>query len=264
MSLFILLLIALAINTIGFGFAYGYNSDKLTDLGYGVTFFVLALVAYLFSPQHEYKATKLLALWMVTVWAVRLSVFLFTRILKAGRDKRFDEVRDDYIKFGQFWLFQAISVWIILLPVMFFMKNPSLPLIAHNYLGLVIWAVGLIIETIADWQKYKFNSAKANKGRFINSGLWAYSRHPNYFGEILVWLGMYIFVASMLLPSQKLIGVLSPLYIAYILIFATGIPKLEEYADQKWGKQKDYQAYKKQTSILVILPPKKKCAKSQP
>ncbi|HVX58641.1 MAG TPA: DUF1295 domain-containing protein, partial [Candidatus Saccharimonadales bacterium] len=108
--------------------------------------------------------------------------------------------------------------------------------------------------TIADAQKYNFNLETANHGKWIASGLWKYSRHPNYFGEILMWLGVYIYCFSYVNTAERIIGLASPLVIAYLLIFVTGLPRLERDADRKWGKQSAYRQYKATTSPLVPLP----------
>jgi steroid 5-alpha reductase family enzyme len=118
-------------------------------------------------------------------------------------------------------------------------------------LGLGIWFIGLIIEATADIQKYKFKLDKKNKDKFIDIGIWKYSRHPNYFGEILCWVGVYVFVFLSFSISEKLIALIGPLFITTLLLFVSGIPLLEKYADKKWGKEKDYQEYKKNTNILI-------------
>jgi len=125
------------------------------------------------------------------------------------------------------------------------------------WFGLIIWAFGLAIESIADIQKYRFNQNKKNKDKFINTGLWKYSRHPNYVGEILCWIGIYIFTFPSLSTFQQIIALASPLFIVILLLFVTGLPPLEKSADNKWGKQQDYKEYKRRTSILIPWLPKK-------
>jgi steroid 5-alpha reductase family enzyme len=117
--------------------------------------------------------------------------------------------------------------------------------------GILVWIVGFFFESVADQQKYLFKKSLGNKGKWIASGLWKYSRHPNYFGEILCWVGIYIFTTSALSGYSLLVGLISPLFIAGLLIFVTGIPPLERYADKTWGKNKDYLEYKRRTSVLV-------------
>jgi len=248
MSIWYLLAVAVGLNMLGFLVAYRFKSDKLTDFSYGATFFLLVLMSFLANDLQFYKW---LALTMVSLWSGRLAGFLLLRIIKIKKDRRFDGVRESFLKFGQFWLFQGITAWVIVLPTLFLINHSQPELNWLSCAGLVIWAAGLLIETIADAQKFNFNQSLANKGKFISRGLWGYSRHPNYFGEITCWVGLYIFTFNGLVTWEKLAGLASPLYIAFLLIFVTGIPKLEAYADQKWGSQKDYQNYKKSTPALV-------------
>ncbi len=120
--------------------------------------------------------------------------------------------------------------------------------------SLFEWTVGLIIETIADVQKIQFKNNPANKGKWIESGIWRYSRHPNYFGEIVVWIGVYIVAATSLPFVQAAIGLISPLFIIVLLLFVSGIPILEKSADKRWGNDPAYKKYKKRTSLLIPLP----------
>jgi len=122
--------------------------------------------------------------------------------------------------------------------------------------GVVLWLIGLVVEAVADWQKFQFIQNKKNKDKWIQSGIWKYSRHPNYFGEIMVWFGVYVFVVSGLTGSEQLFAMASPLFITFLLLFVSGVPLLEKSADAKWGKEPAYKKYKKSTSILLPLPPK--------
>lgn len=245
--------LAIGLNVLGFLIAYSRRSDKLTDFSYGLTFFVIGLVAF-FSSDATTPSRLLFGL--ITFWSLRIACFLLVRILKTKKDKRFDNVRENFWKFGGFWLGQAITAWIILLPSIYILNQPPTSLEVLAMSGMYIALAGLMIETIADYQKFTFKQNPKNKDKFIQSGLWKYSRHPNYFGEILVWLGVYLFTYSYLNFGQRLLFAISPLFITYLLIFVTGLPKLEKYADQKWGHDKAYQKYKSQTNVLMILPPK--------
>ena len=185
---------------------------------------------------------------MVILWGLRLGSFLFIRINYSKKDKRFDGIRESFKKFLKFWSLQGVSVWIILIPFFLFMRTESNSVF---WVGLFVWLIGLLIESVADIQKFLFSLKDKNKGEFIKSGIWKYSRHPNYFGEILCWFGIYLFVFPSLNLIQLLIGLISPIYISSLLIFFTGIPKLEEYADKKWGDRDDYQEYKENTNKLI-------------
>lgn len=239
-----MLIISMGINLGLFIFAYVFQTDKLTDMSYGLTFILLGIYSY----NNGVASTVLLA--MIAIWAIRLSGFLLARIMKTGRDKRFDGIREKFGKFLGFWIIQGFSVWVIMIPaIMFMQKGNGLEPLA--YIGLGIWAAGLTMETIADFQKYRFSQNPKNKGKWIDEGLWHYSRHPNYFGEILLWAGVYVFVFGGLSNGERIIALVSPLYIASLIIFFSGLPKLEAYADKKWGRNKKYKEYKKRTSILV-------------
>ena len=245
LNIFHYLLIALGLNVFLFIPAYIFKTDKLTDLSYSLTFIVLIWLAFFFNVSNTFKL--ILAL-MVTLWGLRLGIFLFVRIRKMKRDKRFDGIRENFWRFLKFWVLQGLAVWVILIPS-FFKINSG----AGRFciIGLLIWLIGLLTETIADLQKYKFIGNRKNKGKFIDVGLWKYSRHPNYFGEITCWVGIYIFAILSLTPIENVIALASPLFIAILLIFVTGLPPLEKFADKKWGKQKDYKEYKRRTSILI-------------
>ncbi|MFC1768624.1 DUF1295 domain-containing protein [Nanoarchaeota archaeon] len=250
-TLFHSLLIAVAINLALFIPAFLFKTDKLTDLSYALTFIILASLAFFFN---NYSFLNLIITLMIIIWALRLGVFLFFRIRKMKRDKRFDGIRESFQKFIRFWIIQAFAVWIILIPSILFqnLENKSLFII-----GIFVWAIGLIIESTADIQKYLFKKLKKNKDMFIQSGIWKYSRHPNYFGEILCWIGIYLSVFLSLNLTNKIIALVSPLFITMLLLFVTGIPPLEKSADKKWGKHKKYKDYKRKTSILIPWIPKK-------
>lgn len=251
MSLLIwLLVLSLLLNVGLFLVAYRLQSDKLTDASYAVTFVALGLAAYIVSPQSPYH---FLLLGMVCVWAVRIGGFLLYRVIRRGKDGRFDGIRENFLQFGKFWVAQGLSVWILMIASVLAMQHDS-ELSWPVWLGVAVWAVGLVIEAVADTQKYLFTSNPNNRGKWIDEGVWHYSRHPNYFGEILVWLGVYIVAAQSLDAMQALLVVVSPLFITILLLFVSGVPILEKSADKKWGHSPAYRRYKRQTSIIVPLP----------
>ncbi len=252
------LLIAISINLLMFLFAYKFKTDKLTDLSYALTFILLTLISFVYSKYAEFK---LILFIMIILWSLRLGIFLFIRIKKIKKDRRFDGIRENFFRFFQFWLLQGITVWVILLPPLIFFSS-EIKVSLLSWLGLAIWFIGLTIETISDLQKYQFN--KHNKeDKWISTGLWKYSRHPNYFGEILCWIGVYLFTFSSLTSIQKIFALNSPIFITILLLFVTGIPKLENYANKKWGKLKEYKEYKRKTSILIPWFSKKKSQKRE-
>jgi len=248
-QLIVALAVSLGINLSMFLVAFWRKSDKLTDISYAVTFATIAIWSFVTSSREWYH-TLLMAL--VVVWATRLGGFLLYRVIKKGKDARFDGMRESFTKFGKFWLGQAITVWVMMIPSVFaFNANPSRNWIVP--IGVAVWAIGLICETIADLQKMAFSNNPANKDKWIDTGIWHYSRHPNYFGEILVWIGIYLYTLASLPLLPAIIGLVSPAFIIILLLFISGIPILEKSADKKWGKEPKYQAYKKRTSLLIPL-----------
>ena len=252
MTLFLYLAISLGIQVLLFIPAFFFKTDKLTDLSYSLSFAALAVTGALLSSREP---LGLLACGLILAWSARLGIFLFTRILKIKRDTRFDGIREHFFKFGSFWLIQGVTVWLVLLPYVLMLNRKSVFTVVTGS-GLLIWAAGLIIETTADFQKKRFRDQLENTGRWIETGLWKVSRHPNYFGEILCWTGFYLFAAPALDPAGRLVALLSPLTIAVLLLFFSGIPPLEKKADLRWGKEEAYQAYKKRTSLLIPWRPK--------
>jgi len=231
-----------------FVFASTLKTDKVTDLSYGLTF--VALASVLLSSQDPRTPAQLALAGMVILWGVRLAAYLFYRIVRIKRDPRFDGVREHFWKFLQFWFFQGVVVWVIMLPVVLWFERPR-PWNVSMSVGLVIWLVGLVIETVADIQK--FVQKNRDGQRWTDTGLWRYSRHPNYFGELLCWWGVFVFVARDL-DAWIWLGAVGPLTITGILLFVTGIPTLEKSAERKWGSDPEYQAYRRRTRRLVPWP----------
>jgi steroid 5-alpha reductase family enzyme len=269
------LLISLLIQTIFFIIAAILKTDKFTDLTYSLTFILLAVFSYLISGSYQdyneilssaynishyadliyviNQSYKTILLLMIIIWAVRLAVYLIRRILITKKDKRFDGVRENFLKFAQFWFFQAISVWIILLPsIIILTSDNNIELTSMSLLGIFYWLIGIIFETIADIQKFHFKLNPKNKDKWISTGLWKYSRHPNYFGEILCWFGIFIYIFPNLKGIQ-IFSIVSPIYITILLLFVSGIPILEKSYNERFKNNKEYQKYKKQTSILIPL-----------
>ena len=242
------LVIVLFINFALFLLAYSRQSDKLTDFAYALSFIVVSISALALSSNQSSLLT--IAVVMIVVWGLRLGGFLVIRIRRVGKDSRFDGIREDFAKFLKFWLGQGIVAWFLLLPVLFLAQGSS-KTGTLTIIGVSIWLAGLIIETVADYQKYSFSQNPANKGKWIDSGLWHYSRHPNYFGEILIWAGMYLVTFSSLDNIHRAIGLMSPVTIFILLRYVTGVPPLEKAADNRWGTNAHYRRYKKRTGLLM-------------
>ena len=249
------LVVTITIQGLFFVYAATNRTDKVTDFAYSFNFLVLALLGLL--ANRAFAPVQILSAVAVSLWSLRLGGYLFMRILKIGKDPRFNNRREDTVKFLGFWVLQALAVWLIMMPVTIVTSLKNLgPLPGWAWIGLILWATGLIIEAVGDNQKFRFKSNHENRGRWIESGLWKYSRHPNYFGETLLWWGLYLFNLPYL-TGWLHFAVIGPVFITILLLFVSGIPLLEQSADEKFGSDPLYQEYKKRTSIFLLLPPRK-------
>lgn len=242
---------SLAINLVLFLLAFRLQSDKLTDISYSLSFLVIDIVSLVYAGK--YFAFNWVIFLLAALWAIRIGSFLLMRVLKVGKDRRFDGMRESFVRFGKFWLGQAITAWVLMLPVAIalYRGGKITGLVAA---GIVIWLAGLLIETAADYQKFAFKQDSSNKNKWIEEGVWKYSRHPNYFGEILVWCGIYVACFGTLNGLERLICLSSPVLISLVLLFVGGVPVLEKSADRRWGNLKTYQDYKQRTRLLIPLP----------
>lgn len=229
--------------------AYLFKTDKLTDLSYAISFAVASIFLFLNSEQNT---VHIILLTMILLWSIRLGTYLFIRINKTGKDKRFDGMRESFFKFFRFWLLQGISVWVILLAATASFSNSEIIFSKLHILGISIWFIGLLIETVADYQKFVFKNKPENSGKWTDVGLWSRSRHPNYFGEMLVWIGIFIYSAIDSTFVNILIELVSPLYIIFILLFVSGVPMLEKKYNKKYADNYEYQKYKENTNLIIL------------
>ena len=253
---FIAVVIAFAVNWIAFIPAWLNHTEKFFDLMGGVTFITVAVLAVLLSPVRDARSWLLLVL--VGVWALRLSSFLYRRIHKAGEDRRFRELKVSFPRFLLTWTLQGMWAALSLAAALAAITAETrVPLGAFAVIGLIVWIFGFAFEVVADAQKSRFKEDEANAGKFIRSGLWAWSRHPNYFGEIVLWIGVAI-IALPTLEGWRWVTLISPFFVILLLTRVSGVPMLEKRADEKWGGQPDYEAYKSNTPVLIPRPPKNK------
>lgn len=229
--------------------SFVFQTEKFYDLTGSLTYISVTLIAFYMNPNKDIRSIVLMAL--VLIWAIRLGSFLFMRIHKAGKDGRFDEIKPKFFRFLTAWTLQALWVTFTLSAALAVItskihKEPGIFL----GLGLLIWIFGFSFEVIADLQKSRFRSQAANKGKFIQSGLWSHSRHPNYFGEILLWVGIAV-IALPILQGWQWVTLISPVFVAFLLTQISGVPILEKRADAKWGGQDDYETYKQKTPVLI-------------
>ena len=242
------LLIAFGLQYLIFIPSYIFKSERFFDITGSVTF--LSIIYYILYNRsiESLNYSGLLLISFITLWTLRLGLFLFFRIHKDGNDRRFDTIKTNFFKFMLTWTLQGTWVFIT--------ASCSISALSSNIiydnsffilLGSAFWLIGFILEVMSDMQKRKFK--KNNKNGFITSGLWAYSRHPNYLGEIILWVGICI-ISIPSLQNAQFITLISPLFVYLLLTRISGINLLEEYADNKWGELESYQEYKKSTPIL--------------
>jgi steroid 5-alpha reductase family enzyme len=244
--------LAFAINWLAFIPAALARTERYYDLVGGITYISITTVAVLLSGTLDLRAG--LAAAMVIAWALRLATFLFLRISVSGHDSRFDEIKNQPLRFFMAWTLQGL--WVVLTAataLAIITGGVRAPLGPVGIVGIAVWTTGMLIEIVADRQKSKFRVDPDNKGRFINVGLWAWSRHPNYFGEIVLWTGMAI-MALPLLSGLQWTTLISPVFVAFLLIKVSGIPLLEAKSDTRWGGDDDYEEYKRKTPVLIPWP----------
>jgi steroid 5-alpha reductase family enzyme len=232
--------------------AYIFQTEKFFDLTGSITYIIVIGVALCYSRYSvTLDARSILVAALVIVWAIRLGTFLFSRIQKAGKDDRFDEIKPNFFRFLNVWTIQGLWITFTAAAALIAITTTTRKeLDAFAIVGFVVWLFGFVIEVLADSQKSRFNSDPANKGKFIQTGLWSRSRHPNYFGEIVLWIGIAV-IALPILQGWAWIALISPLFVAILLTRISGIPLLQKKADKKWGGQADYEAYKKNTPVLI-------------
>jgi steroid 5-alpha reductase family enzyme len=244
-------LIAFLIQWILFVPAFIFQTEKFYDLTGSVTY--ISIVSYI--SIQSYSATNvnigsILLASFIILWAIRLGSFLFIRIQKNGEDKRFKSIKPSPTRFFMTWTLQGM--WVSLCSMCALTAIASKNGVILNvffYIGMLVFIAGFVIEIIADWQKSIFRKNPENKDQFICHGLWYYSRHPNYFGEIILWLGISIMSFSSL-SSWQYITLISPLFTYVLLVYISGVRILEISGMEKWGHLESYQEYVRTTPSL--------------
>ena len=245
-----------AVQLVGFAHAWARQTEAYFDLLGSLTY-LSTIVAGLLLSGHTDPTAWLLTL-AVVVWAARLGSFLFTRVRRAGRDDRFDAIKPDFGRFLSVWLLQGLWVTLTLgaaLAAVTALERPAVGVL--TVVGLLVWAAGFAVEVVADAQKSRFRADPAHRDVFISTGLWAWSRHPNYFGEIVLWLGIAL-AALPALQGWQYATLVSPVFVAILLGRVSGVPLLERKADARWGDRADYRAYRAATPVLVPRPPRRR------
>ena len=231
------------------------KTEHFFDLTGSLTFISVVLITLMLIPEI-YVRDIVIAL-LVVIWATRLGSFLFLRVRKDGGDGRFTIMKTKFWWFLMTWNIQGMWVFLSLAAGLAAMTSAEkVEVDIFLIFGLVVWVLGFSIEVISDGQKSKFRSKMENKDKFITSGIWSWSRHPNYFGEILLWCGITI-IALPVLQGWQFITLISPIFIIILLTQISGVRLLELRGKKKWGENEEYRKYLRNTSVLIPLPPKK-------
>ena len=229
------------------------KSERYYDLTGGLTYLtVVGFTLWAGSQSESPSARELIVSLLVVIWALRLSSFLYLRIHRTGKDGRFDRLKTSPIRFLVPWTIQGLWVFLTMIVVIVINSQaesaPELGI--WDAIGLLIWLLGFSIEVIADNQKSVFNANSENQGKWIDSGLWSYSRHPNYLGEIMLWTGIACFGISCFSGMERLAWI-SPIFIYLLLTKISGVPILDRRGLEKWGDQPEYHKYREETPTLL-------------
>ena len=228
--------------------SYLLSTEHFFDLTGSFTFITVSILAFLINDSKNSR--QLIVLILIIIWALRLGSFLFLRIRKAGEDSRFTTIKKDFLVFFLTWNLQGLWVLFTLfgaLAILTSNNNQNFGIL--DIIGVLIWVIGFLIEVVSDRQKSEFKSHVSNDGKFIQAGLWKYSRHPNYFGEILIWTGIAIIGISVY-SGFGWLGFISPFFVFVMLNYISGVRLLEKQAEERWGGDDVYQSYKSKTPVL--------------
>ena len=244
-------LLAYVIHWIAYIPAYMFQTEKFYDLTGSVTYLSVVWFVFLYTYKSiSLNFGNLILVLLISIWTIRLGLFLFMRIHKAGEDKRFRTIKTSASQF--FMTFTLSGLWVTLCSMcaLVAISSPEgLVMNALTYVGIILFIIGFGIEIVADNQKTAFRSIEANKDSFITSGLWSKSRHPNYFGEVLLWFAIAVISFSSL-EGLQLITLISPVFTYILLVYVSGVRMLEDMNDKKWADNEQYKSYKKNTPML--------------
>lgn len=246
---------AFAVNWLVFIPSLIKQTEKFFDLTGSLTYVSVTVLALILGPNNE--VTSWILAGLIFVWAGRLGSFLFRRIrADGGVDGRFNRIRSNPVRLFETWTLQGLWVSLTALAAWTAITSADeAPFGVLTIIGLVVWSIGFAIEVRADTEKSAFKKDPANHGRFISTGIWAWSRHPNYFGEITLWLGVAL-IALPAFDGREFVALVSPAFVALLLIKISGIPALERRGLKRWGDEPAYQRYLKDVPVLIPRPPK--------
>ena len=234
--------------------SYAFKTEHYFDLTGSLSYITTVVAAIVFNPSLDLRDLIICA--MITVWALRLGSFLFWRIKKDGQDKRFIVMKTKFTWFLMTWTIGGLWVLVTMAAGLAALtSNITAELGLISYLGIALWLFGFVVEVTADNQKTEFRKNPDNRNRFITTGVWSWSQHANYFGEITLWFGLAL-VSLPVLSGWQLATLISPVFVYFLLTKVSGIPLLDRLAKQKWGTDSDYLSYTQATSKLLLWPPK--------
>lgn len=230
--------------------SYYFQTEKFFDLTGTIAY--VSSVLFIFFKSNTVESINLGSLALSTfiiIWSLRLGTFLFLRIKKAGKDRRFNDIKKSFSWF--FMTFSVSGMWVTICSICALTGIANgIIFSSTTIIGIIIFIIGFTIEIIADSQKTKFRAKEDNKDKFISIGLWKYSRHPNYLGEIILWLGIS-FISYSSLEGLQYITLISPIFTYLLLVNVSGINLLEKSGEKKWGHLDSYKSYKENTPRLI-------------
>ena len=237
-----------ALQGLGFIPAFLYQTERYYDLIGSLTY--ISAIALVLLCSGEVDLRQMLIAFFILIWAARLGSFLFSRIARDGGDSRFDKIKPSALLFFRTWMLQGLWVTVTAGAALAALSSGrSVPLNIVDGIAIALWLSGFAVEVIADRQKRQFRQAHGSD-TFITTGLWSLSRHPNYFGEIILWTGIALLTFPVLDGGQYL-TLVSPLFVYLLLVRISGIPLLENKANRRWGNDPAYITYRKNTPALV-------------
>lgn len=235
--------------------SYALKTDHYFDLIGSSSYIATVITAAMLSPSLDMRG--MIISGMIIIWAIRLGLFLFTRIKQDGKDVRLDVIKTKFIRFLNLWTLGGLWVLVTMgAGLAAITSTISLEIGIIGYIGIGLWIFGFMVEVMADSQKRQFRKDPNNKGRFISTGVWSWSQHPNYFGEITLWFGIAL-LAYPVLSGWQLATLISPVFVYLLLTKVSGINLLDDIAQERWGSDPEYLDYTRRTSKLILSPPKK-------
>ena len=241
--------VGFVLHWLGFIPAYLFQTEHYFDLIGSISY--VATVALAFALAPSFGTRGLVVATLICVWAVRLGSFLFIRVKKAGQDRRFTQIKTKFFRFLLTWTLGGTWVFITMAAGLAAMTSQSQsPVDGFLVVGATLWVIGFGIEVVADQQKTAFRKDPANAEKFISSGLWSISRHPNYFGEIILWIGIAA-IALPVLEGWQWVTLVSPVFVSFLLLKVSGVPMLENNAESRWGNDPEFRQYKAKTPTLI-------------